>query len=114
MSAASERDRTWLTAALLALTAAYGGWLWAEGAEPGLWAVFALPPLLLGAGVWLRRRTAPFWSGVMALLWFSHGVMVAYSEPDQRTWGLAVTALSVAIVVLSSLRGLVARFSRGG
>ncbi len=114
MSATLERDRLWLTVALLALAAVYGGWLWAEGAEAALWTVFALPPLLLGVGVWARRRTAPFWSGVVALLWFSHGVMVAYSEPGERAWGLAVTALSVAIVVLSSLRGLVARFSRGG
>lgn len=114
MTTAVERDRTWLTLALLALTAVYGGWLWTEGAEPALWAVFALPPLLLGLGVWARRRTSPFWSGVMALLWFSHGVMVAYSEPGERAWGLAVTGLSVAIVVLSSLRGLVARFSRSG
>ena len=113
MSGAIERDRRWLAAALFALAATYGGWLWVEGAEPALWAVFALPPLLLGLGTWVRRRTAPFWAGVCALAWFSHGVMVAYSEPTERGWGLAVTALAVAIVVLSSLRGLVARFSRG-
>ena len=114
MTTSVERDRTWLSLALLALTAVYGGWLWVDGAEPALWTVFALPPLLLGAGVWFRRRTAPFWSGVLALFWFSHGVMVAYAEPGERAWALAVTALSVAIVVLSSLRGLVARFSRRG
>ena len=80
--------------------------------DPMAVAFFALPPLLLLAGVLLGRRTAAFWSGVVALAWFSHGVMIAYAEPSQRTFALLAVALSVVIVVTASLPGLRARFGR--
>lgn len=75
-------------------------------------AVFALPVLACLAGVALARRTAGFWSGVLALAWFSHGVMVAWSRPAERGWALAEVVLSLAIVIAGSLPGLRARFGR--
>jgi uncharacterized membrane protein len=49
---------------------------------------------------------------VIALAWFSHGVMIAYAEPAQRAYALVEVALSVLIVVTASLPGLRARFGR--
>lgn len=102
-----------LVAALAALVAVLAGWFGARAEWVAL-AVFALPAAACLGAVLARRRTAGFWSGVLALLWFSHGVMVAWTRPGERGWALAETALSVAIVLAASLPGLRARFARKG
>ena len=107
------RERSALIAALLALGGNYALWF-ADDAHPILaLTVFALPPLALAVAVAFGRRTAGFWAGVLALFWFSHAVMLAWSEPADRGHALLATALSVAVVFASSMRGLAARFSRG-
>src|SRR3546814_15249629 len=77
--------------------------------------VFALPPLLALAGV-LRGGTvaakSAFWAGVLALFWFSHGVMIAWSHPDQAGWAWAEIALSLVVIVAGSWPGLRARFGK--
>nr|ACA34413.1 hypothetical protein [uncultured bacterium pTW2] len=104
------RTRGILCAALLALAALYAWWF----ARDGQWVavvVFALPPLLLALSL-LRgggARTG-FWAGVLALLWFSHGIMVAWTRAPERGLALAAVALAVAIVLAASLPGLRARF----
>ena len=109
---ASRPERAVLVAALIVLAVTYAIWFRNDAYPLLALLVFALPPLLLAIGVAAGRRTAGFWAGVLALLWFSHGVMLAWSEPVGRGYALAVTALSVVVVFASSMRGLMARFSR--
>lgn len=106
-------ERGLLIAALMALAATYAVWFQGDAYPVLALIVFALPPLALAIGVAAGRRTAGFWAGVLALLWFSHAVMLAWSEPAGRGYALLATALSVTVVFASSMRGLAARFSRG-
>lgn len=103
---ASERI---LLAALPALAALYVLWFRADRHLLATLLVFALPPLLLALAVLLRRRHAAFWAGVVALLWFSHGVMAAWSTPHGRGYALVAIALAVLIVFAASWPGLAAR-----
>lgn len=103
----------WLSGALLALAALYAAWFWPDADRWAALVLFALPPLAMGA--WLLRGDAPrlrFWAGVFALAWFSHGVMVAWSRPDERAFALVGVALALAVVFAANLPGLRARFAR--
>jgi uncharacterized membrane protein len=101
-----------LVASLLALAALYAFWF-GQRSEWFAVAVFGLPPLAFALSL-LRRggARAAFWAGVIALLWFSHGVMVAWTRPSERLPALAAIALSLLIVFSASIPGLRARFSR--
>ena len=101
-----------LIALLLALAAVYAAWFAADPHYLAVLLVFVLPPLACAAGAWARRRTAPFWAGVLALGWFSHAVMVAWTRPPERLPALVACVLAVAIVLASSWPGLRARFAR--
>ncbi len=98
-----------LFAALLLLALLDLAWFWHE---PLARIVFTLPPALCALGVWMRRRTAGFWSGVLALMWFSHGVMVAWTRPPERLQAFAELALAVVVVLAASLPGMRARFAQ--
>ena len=101
-----------LVATLLALAALFAAWF---APTPDPWvalAVFAVPPAILALAHWRGRRSAAFWAGVLALAWFSHGVMVAWTRPPERGLALAETGLALVVVVASSWRGLRARFAR--
>ena len=101
-----------LVAALLALAALFAAWF---APTPDPWvalAVFAVPPAILALAHWRGRRSAAFWAGVLALAWFSHGVMVAWTRPPERGLALAETGLALVVVVASSWPGLRARFAR--
>jgi uncharacterized membrane protein len=100
-----------LRLALLGLVLLYGAWF-APGAQWFALVVFALPPLLLALAVPRAGAHAGFWAGVIALLWFSHGVMVAWTRPPERALALAESALAVAVVLAASVPGLRARFGR--
>jgi uncharacterized membrane protein len=103
-----------LIVALIALTGLYLMWF---APTPHPWAalaIFALPPALLAMAALRSRARAGFWAGVLALLWFSHGVMVAWTRPPERLFALAEIALAVAVVFAASLPGLRARFAKKG
>ena len=101
-----------LVAALLALGALFVAWL-ADDPRPGVaLAVFALPPVVLAVARWRGHRRAAFWAGVLALAWFSHGVMAAWTRPAERGFAIAEIALALVVVVASSWPGLRARFAR--
>ncbi len=109
---AKEYDRGLLAFVLMTLSVVFA--LWFRGDRHYFVALvfFALPPILLGLGALRGSALARFWSGVLALLWFSHGVMVAWSNAAQRSWALAEVALAVAIVLLSCAGGLRAKFAK--
>ena len=103
--------RRFLRVALLALVLLYGAWFGAASQWMAL-AVFALPPLLLALALPRHGARAAFCAGVLALLWFSHGVMVAWTRAPERWQALAEVALALAVVLAASLPGLRARFAR--
>ena len=98
-----------LIGALLALAVLFAFWFLHE---PVALAVFAVPPLLLAALNRTGSDKPAFWSGMVALLWFSHGVMVAWSRPAERELALVEVALSLVVVLAASLPGLRARFRK--
>jgi len=101
-----------LVASLLALVLLYGFWFVRAHPDAVALVVFGLPPALCAIGVWRGARTAGLWSAVLALTWFSHGVLIAWIRPEER--GLAWIELTLAVVVVfaASLPGLRARFAR--
>ena len=107
----SRRDLT-LTLTLLALAGLFGYWFRADPHRLAIVLVFVMPPLVLAAGTLLGRATARFWAGVLALFWFSHGVMRAWSTPAEAALAAGEIVLALAVIALVSLPGLRARFAR--
>ncbi|GAB6196734.1 DUF2069 domain-containing protein [Lysobacter xanthus] len=105
--------RAVLVSSLVALAAVYAAWFGGRAEWVAL-VVFAAPVFACLVAVLRRTRTGGFWSSVLALAWFSHGVMVAWTRPAELGYALAEVALSVAIVLAASLPGLRARFARRG
>ncbi|ADV28198.1 hypothetical protein Psesu_2364 [Pseudoxanthomonas suwonensis 11-1] len=100
--------------ALLALAVLYMAWFREDRHAAAALLVFALPPLLLAVPAWRGGRKAAFWSGVLALFWFSHGVMHAWAHPEGALFAWTTIALSLVVVTASSWPGLKARFGRRG
>ena len=101
-----------LRLALLALAGLYAAWMHDGRHALAALLVFALPPAVLAAWHLRRPALAAFWAGVLALGWFSHGVMVAWSVPAERGFALAAIVLALVVVFASSWPGMRARFRR--
>jgi uncharacterized membrane protein len=80
------------------------GWLIA-----GLYALPILPAVVL---LLLGHRRAAYWGAVAALLYFSHGVMEAWANPEARLLALTEVALSVWLIVAYGWDGLQARIAK--
>ncbi|HEY4528985.1 MAG TPA: DUF2069 domain-containing protein [Luteimonas sp.] len=113
MGAARPATRKLLVVLLLALAAVFTAWFADDARLLQALAVFVLPPALLALGVAMGRRTAPFWSSVLALGWFCHGVMLAWSSPADRGYALAEVLLALGVVFAVSWPALQARGARG-
>ena len=101
-----------LAVALLALAALFVLWFARdEHVLTGL-LVFTAPPLLLAIAAWRGWPRAGFVAGVLALFWFSHGVMQAWSEPVGRGFALGEIVLALAVVYTACIDGIRARFGR--
>ncbi|MBN7137562.1 hypothetical protein A7A76_22950 [Lysobacter enzymogenes] len=102
-----------LLASLVALSALFALWYLLPGKHwlAGL-TVFVLPPALLAAGVAVRSRLAAYWAGVLALFWFCHGVMLAWSSPGERLYAWIELALALAVIFSANLAGMKARLGR--
>ena len=101
------------TLALFALQLAWHGWLAPPArVEPWAMALFFSAPLLPAVAlVLLRHRRAGFWGALAALLYFCHGVMVAWAAPGVLGLALAEAALSAVLVLAASWDGMRARFA---
>ena len=97
---------------LVALAAVYALWFAQDRHWLATQLVFTLPPLLLALGVLVRRGKAMFWAGVLALFWFSHGVMSAWSHPEVALWAWLELGLALAVIGVASTPGLRRRFGR--
>ena len=100
-----------LMLSLLALALVYAAWFAREGDWVAL-AIFATPPLLLALRLPRGGARIALLAGRLALLWFTHAVMVAWTRPPERGFALLALLLSLAIVFAASIPGLRARFSR--
>lgn len=110
MSVAPARPRrAALVASLVALAVLYAGWFLPH--EPVALLVFGLPPALLARFAWRGSARAGFFAGVLALLWFSHGVMVAWTRPPERGFAWGEIVLALAVIGFASVPGLRARFA---
>ena len=105
-------NRFALPGCLLALSLSYAGWMHKDPDAVAALLVFAGPPLLLAALAARRWRHAGYSASVLALGWFSHGVMSAWSNRDTAALAALEIVLALIIVLLVSLPGLQARFAR--
>ncbi|QWP78857.1 DUF2069 domain-containing protein [Lysobacter sp. K5869] len=111
--AAAPRPQRVLLGSLIALAVLFAVWYLLPGQHwiAGL-GVFVLPPALLAVGVALRNRLAAYWAGVLALLWFCHGVMLAWSSPGERLYAWIELILALTVIFSANLAGLKARLGR--
>lgn len=107
-----KASRIVLGAALLALSALYLLWFREDKHYTAALLTFALPPLLALFFLLHGSAKAAFWAGVLALFWFSHGVMVAYSRPAEAAFAWMEIVLSLIVVLASSWPGLQGRFGK--
>ena len=105
-----SNSRIALVASLVLLTLLYAFWFFPR--EPVALAIFGLPPAVLALAVRRAGARPAFFAGVLALLWFSHGVMVAWTRPPERLFALLEIVLSLVIIALASVPGLRARFAK--
>jgi uncharacterized membrane protein len=109
----SPRAQKWtLATVLLALAALFAVWFAHDRHWLASQLVFTAPPLLLALGVVTGRGKAIFWAGVLALFWFSHGVMSAWSHPETAHFAWLELLLALAVIGVSSAPGLRRRFSK--
>ena len=105
-------SRLVLAIALFALSVLFSLWFHESASRIALMVFFSLPPLLLLVGVLRGNGKAVFWSGVLGLFWFSHGVMEAYAIPAERSYAVTELVLAIVIVVASSWPGLSGKFRK--
>ncbi|MFT4179379.1 MAG: DUF2069 domain-containing protein [Thermomonas sp.] len=102
----------YLALVLCTLAALYGTWL--AGSQhllAGL-LVCVLPPVLLAIAALRGWHRAGFTASVFALLWFSHGVMLLWSEPGQRVMAALEVLLALVVIHAACLPGIRARRAR--
>lgn len=117
MNAAMRTPMGWtLAAALFALGALFCVWFWPAVGWPTrdivALVIFAGPPLLLGMAGLAGARTAGYWGSILALAWFSHGIMVAWTRPPELGFALLETALALVVIFAANLPGMKARLGR--
>jgi uncharacterized membrane protein len=74
--------------------------------------VFVIPLLPVCVLIFIKHRSFAFWGGTLALFYFSHGVMEAWSDRDIWQLGIAEAMLSVWVIIASSWDGMKARFTK--
>ena len=105
-----KASRIVLALSLFALSVLFSLWFHDSKLRVAAMIFFTLPPLLLLIGVLRGNAKAVFWSGVLGLFWFSHGVMEAWTLIAERAYALAEVVLAIVVIVASSWPGVSARF----
>jgi uncharacterized membrane protein len=86
--------------ALIVLTLLWEGWL-APTKPAGLWLIIKALPLLIPLfGMLHMKRTSFSVAGLIAMLYFTEGVMISWSEYATGSQNPALLACSLAEVVL--------------
>ena len=101
-----------LALALFALAAVYGLWFWQDRHALAALLVFALPPILLAVATLRGWALAGLSAGLVALMWFSHGILVAWTRAAERPFAYIEILLALAVIYLASMPGLRARFAK--
>ena len=101
-----------LILALFALTGLYLFWFATDPEPLSALLIFAAPPALLALAAWAGWQRAAFLSAVLALAWFSHGVMVAWTRPQESQLASIEIILALVVVFAASLPGLRERFRK--
>lgn len=101
-----------LILALFALSGLYVFWFANDPKPLAALLIFAVPPVLLALAAWAGSLRAAFWAAVLALAWFSHGVMVAWTRPQESQLASIEIMLALVVVFAASLPGLQARFRK--
>ena len=107
----------WRVAALATFALLALQWLWRLAVAPHPQLPAWLPPLLFSlpllppAVAFLRRRPrAPLWAGIVALLYFCHGIAeLRVGEPG---WPWAEIALSLLVVLAAGWPGIAAKLAK--
>jgi uncharacterized membrane protein len=105
-------SRCILIAALLLLSLSFALWFRNDTHLIASLLIFAALPLLLAVALLLGANRAAFWAGVLALFWFCHGVMVAWSRPNEAGWAWMEIVLALIVVLASAWPRLAAKFSK--
>jgi uncharacterized membrane protein len=98
--------------ALLAQQVAWHGMLRWAGGSTALLVILGMPLAAVLVLHLARRPSARFWSGVVALLTFCHGITEAWTLPGALTPGLVEAVVSALAVTSASWDGMRARFAR--
>jgi len=98
-----------LVVALLALAAVFFAWFRSDRSPMPELLVFAAPPLALAYARLRGMPSAGFWASVLALGWFSHGVMVAWSRPAEAVWACVEVLLALVVIFSAAVPALKAR-----
>lgn len=99
----------YLAASLFLLAAVFVAWSLRHTHPLAGLLVFALPPALLALGAIRQWPRIGFFASTFALFWFSHGVMLLWSQPESRGWTAAEVALSLLVIHAACLPGYRAR-----
>ena len=103
-------SRRLLIAALSALAALFAVWFRSDKHLLASLLVFVAPPLLLALASLRGGRRAPLWAGILALFWFCHGVMAAWSRPAEAGYAWAEIVLSLLVIAAANGPALRAKF----
>lgn len=74
--------------------------------------LFALPLMPVCLLIVLKHRTFAFWGGTLALFYFCHGVMEAWTVREIWPLGVGEAAISVWVIMAASWDGMKTRFAK--
>ncbi|MEO6171628.1 MAG: DUF2069 domain-containing protein [Arenimonas sp.] len=74
--------------------------------------LFSLPLIPVSILILMKHRTFAFWGGTLALFYFSHGVMEAWTLHERWPLGVGEAVISVWVIMAASWDGMKARFTK--
>jgi len=110
-------SKRWTVLGIIALLAYQTFWhyLIAKPETAAAWLVtliFSFPLIPICILILIKHRTFTFWGGTLALFYFCHGVMEAWTVRELWPLGVGEAAISVWVIMAASWDGMKARFSK--